>query len=262
MTARLNGKVAVITGGASGIGRSIVEAFHAEGAKTVIADISGGQDALAKEIGETAVAVQCNVSRSADLTDAMHTAVDQFGRLDAVVNCAGIAGIPALTADVAEEDFDQMMAVSLKGVFLSMRAALPHLIDAGGGSIVNIASTAAIAALPTRSAYSAAKGGVVAITRCTALEYASAGIRVNAICPGIIDTPLLRNTAGEHVEAALVAAAAATPANRIGQPTDIAPMAVFLASDESTFVTGTALPVDGGFSAGPPSDDANVPWRR
>jgi NAD(P)-dependent dehydrogenase (short-subunit alcohol dehydrogenase family) len=178
------------------------------------------------------------------------------------VNCAGIAGIPALTADVAEEDFDQMIAVSLKGVFLSMRAALPHLIDAGGGSIVNIASTAAIAALPTRSAYSAAKGGVVAMTRCTALEYASAGIRVNAICPGIIDTPLLRNTAGEHVEAALVAAAAATPANRIGQPTDIAPMAVFLASDESTFVTGTALPVDGGFSAGPPSDDANVPWRR
>jgi NAD(P)-dependent dehydrogenase (short-subunit alcohol dehydrogenase family) len=262
MGARLAGKVAVVTGGASGIGRGIVEAFHREGANIVIADISGAQDTLAKETGDSTIGVHCDVTRSADLDQAMGTARERFRRLDTVVNCAGLAGVPALTADVTDDDFDQMIAVSLKGVFLSMRAALPHLLDAGGGSIINIASTAALAALPTRSAYSAAKGGVVALSRCTALEYASAGIRVNAICPGIIDTPLLRNTAGEHVDAALAAAAAATPANRVGLPTDIAPLAVFLASDESTFLTGTALPVDGGFTAGPPSDNHDVPWRR
>jgi NAD(P)-dependent dehydrogenase (short-subunit alcohol dehydrogenase family) len=262
MAARLEGKTAVLIGGASGIGRGIAEAFIAEGARIVIADISGAQDTLAKELGERAHGIRCDVTVGADLEEAMRSAMDRFGRLDVLVNCAGIAGVPALTADVDEADFDRMIAVGLKGVFLSMRAALPLLLDAGGGSIVNIASTAALAALPMRGAYSAAKGGVVALSRCTALEYATAGIRVNAVCPGIVDTPLLRATAGDHTQAALVAAAAATPVGRVGQPSDIAPLVVYLASDESSFLTGAALPVDGGFTAGPPSGDEDVPWRR
>jgi NAD(P)-dependent dehydrogenase (short-subunit alcohol dehydrogenase family) len=262
MVARLQNKVAVVTGGASGIGRGIAEAFHHEGAKVVIGDISGSEDVVAKELGDHAHGVRCDVTRSADLDELMETARDRFGRLDIVVNSAGIAGVAALTGDVNEDDFDRMIDVGLKGVFLSIRAALPLLLEANGGSIINIASTAALAALPSRSAYCAAKGGVVALSRCTALEYATANIRVNAICPGIVDTPLLRGAAGPHVEAALAAAAAATPVNRVGVPGDIAPLAVFLASDESAFVTGAALTVDGGFTAGPPMDNQDVPWRR
>jgi NAD(P)-dependent dehydrogenase (short-subunit alcohol dehydrogenase family) len=192
----------------------------------------------------------------------MRSARDRFGRLDAVVNCAGIAAVAALTGDVEEADFDRMIAVGLKGVSLSMRAALPLLPQAGGGSIGNIASTAAMAALPTRSAYTAAKGGVVALSRCTALEYASAGIRVNAVCPGIVDRPLLCAAGGEHTQAALRAAAAATPVRRVGLPGDITPLVVYLASDESSFLTGAALSVEGGFTAGPACDDPDVPWRR
>jgi NAD(P)-dependent dehydrogenase (short-subunit alcohol dehydrogenase family) len=262
MAGRLSGKTAVVTGGASGIGRGIVEAFHREGAKVLLADISGDQDAVANELGDGVTAVQCDVTRSADLVTAMQCARNDFGRLDVVVNCAGISGVSALTGDTSEEDWDRMIEVTLKGVFLSMRAALKHLLDAGGGSIVNIASTAALAPLPTRSAYSAAKGGVVALSRCAALEYAPANVRVNAICPGLIDTPLLRRAAGQHVDAALAASAKATPAGRIGNPSDIAPLAVYLASDESTFLTGTALPVDGALTVGPPATNSDVPWQQ
>jgi NAD(P)-dependent dehydrogenase (short-subunit alcohol dehydrogenase family) len=242
---RLEGKVAIVTGAGSGIGRDIAVALHAEGAQVVIADVSGQEKAVADELGEAALAVHADVSKWADVEAMVAAAVDGFGRLDIVVNNAGIGGTPGPTADGTEENFDRVLAVNLKGVFLVMKASIPRLVENGGGSIVNIASIAGLVGYPTLSAYAASKGGVVQLTRTAAIEYAASGLRINAVCPGPIDTPLARSSSEERLKQVV----ANIPVGRLGRSEEVAATTVFLASDESSFVTGQAIAVDGGWTS-------------
>lgn len=244
MTERLAGKVAVVTGAGSGIGKAIATAFVDEGADVVLADIGGDAKALAEQFGERAMAVRADVRNSGDVAALVETAQQHFGALHVMVNNAGIDGTPGAVADCPEENFDDVLAVNLRGVFLGMKYALPLIVASGGGSVINIASVAGLVGFPQMPAYCASKGGVVQLTRVGALDYAAAGVRVNAICPGAIDTPLLRQFDPRMAEAAT----AVTPLRRLGRPAEVAAMAVFLASEESSFVTGAALPVDGGFT--------------
>jgi NAD(P)-dependent dehydrogenase (short-subunit alcohol dehydrogenase family) len=241
---RLTGKVAIVTGAGSGIGRAIATAFVAEGAGVVLAGISGDEKAVADELGPAAVPVRADVRSSADVAAVVDTARDRFGGLHVMVNNAGIDGAPGAIADCSEDNFDEVLAVNVRGVFLGMKHALPQIAAAGGGSVINIASVAGLVGFPKMPAYCASKGAVIQLTRVGALDYAAAGIRVNAICPGAIDTPLLR----QFDPGMAAAAAAVTPLRRLGRPAEVAALAVFLASDESSFVTGAALPVDGGFT--------------
>lgn len=244
MGERLTGKVAIVTGAGSGIGRAIATAFVAEGARVVLAGLSGDEKVLAEDLGPAAVPIRADVRSSADVAAVVETARDRFGGLHVMVNNAGVDGAPGAIADCSEENFDEVLAVNLRGVFLGMKHALPLIAAGGGGSVINIASVAGLVGFPKMPAYCASKGAVVQLTRVGALDYAAQGIRVNAICPGAIDTPLLR----QFDPGMAAAAAAATPLRRLGQPTEVAALAVFLASDESSFVTGAALPVDGGFT--------------
>ncbi len=241
---RLAGKVAVVTGGGSGMGAAMAELFHANGARVVIADVSGKQDELAAKLGDRCRAIKADVSNSKDVQAMLNLAVDSFGRLDVLCNNAGIQGSFALTADYGEADWDEVMAVNLRGVFLGMKFAIPHMLATGGGSIVNTSSMAAMVAFPSLPAYSASKGAVAMLTKVTAAEYASQGIRINAVLPGAIDTVMARAMRPDIIEGAI----AATLMGRIGQPSEVANLALFLASDESSFITGTLIPVDGGYT--------------
>lgn len=241
--ARLDGKVAVITGAGQGIGAAIAVSCHDAGASVVLADISGKQEAVACGLGERALAVPTDVTRFADVEAAVRAGVETFGGLHALVSCAGIEGRVGPISTCSEEDFDAVMAVDLKGVFFGMKAAFAAMANSGGGSIVNVASTAALVAYPMVGPYCAAKAGVVQLTKVGALEGAPKGIRVNAICPGTVDTEMTRR----FDRTAMSQLVAATPMARAGRPEEIAALAVFLASDESSYVTGAAIPVDGGY---------------
>ena len=244
MAGRLEGKVAVVTGAGSGMGRAIVIRFAAEGAKVVAVDISGDEAESAALAGENCIACNGDVSKAADIQRAIALALERFGKLNVICNNAGIQGPLALTADYEEEAWDRVIAVNLKGVFLGMKFAIPEMLKVGGGSIVNTSSMAALVAFPTLPAYSASKGGVSCLTRLTAAEYASQGIRVNAILPGAIDTGMTRAMPKDYLDGAV----AGTLMGRIGQPEEIANLALFLASDEASFITGTETQVDGGYT--------------
>lgn len=244
MGGRLAGKVAVVTGAGSGMGEGIVELFVAEGARVVAADISGKQDAVAERLGEACVACHVDVSKAEDVRAMLDLAVERFGRLDILCNNAGIQGPIALTADYDDDAFDRVIAVNLRGVYLGMKHAIPHMLRTGGGSIVNTSSMAALVAFTALPAYSASKGGVSMLTKLTAAEYASQGIRVNGILPGAIDTGMTRGMPADYLEGAIKA----TLMGRIGTPREIANLALFLASDESSFITGTLTAVDGGYT--------------
>lgn len=244
MAGRLEGKVGVVTGAGSGMGRAMAIRFAQEGAHLVIVDISGGEEESAALAGADAVACRADVSKAADVQRAIGLAVERFGRLDIICNNAGIQGPLATTADYDEDEWDRVIAVNLKGVFLGMKYAIPEMLKVGGGSIVNTSSMAAIVAFPTLPAYSASKGGVSCLTRLTAAEYASQGIRVNAILPGAIDTGMTRGMPKDYLDGAV----AATLMGRIGRPEEIANLALFLASDEASFITGTETQVDGGYT--------------
>jgi NAD(P)-dependent dehydrogenase (short-subunit alcohol dehydrogenase family) len=245
---RLEDKVAIVTGAGSGIGKAIAHRFAAEGALVVVSDISGEEQHTAREIGERAIAVRADVSALEDVRALIESAVTRYGRLDILVNNAGIEGHQAATADCTEENFDRVIAVNLRGVFLGMKYALPVMLRGGGGSIINVASVAGLVGFPNIPAYCASKGGVVQLTRTTALEYAREHVRVNAICPGVIWTPMVERFSGNTAEGRQQMEQM-EPVGRLGTPEDVAAMAVYLASDESAFVTGTALPVDGGMVA-------------
>ncbi len=244
MAGRLVGKVAVVTGAGSGMGAATARLFAAEGAKVVLADITGKQDQVAAAIGGEARSITVDVSRAADVQAMLKLAMDSFGRLDVIYNNAGIQGPIAPTADYDDDEFDRVIAINLKGVYLGVKYAIPLMLQTGGGSIINTSSMAAIVAFPGMVGYCASKGGVSMLTKLVAAEYASQGIRVNAILPGAIDTGMTQAMPKDYIDGAV----AATLMGRIGTPDEIANLALFLASDESSFITGTLTPVDGGYT--------------
>jgi NAD(P)-dependent dehydrogenase (short-subunit alcohol dehydrogenase family) len=241
---QLTGKVAIVTGARSGIGRAIAERFVTEGAQVVGLDIadSPGLDAGPDEAGVHHL--RCDVSDEPSVQAAVSAVADRFGRIDVLVNSAGIAGGGPMT-ELDVERFDRIMAVNVRGTFLTMKHVIPHQLEAGGGSIINLASIASFVASGTSAAYTTSKGAVMALTRSTAVEFAKQGIRANAICPGTVDSAI---NAGFDPEVRR-AYEEKHPVGRFGRPEEIAAMAVFLASDECTFATGAAFVVDGGRTA-------------
>jgi NAD(P)-dependent dehydrogenase (short-subunit alcohol dehydrogenase family) len=253
---RLTGKVAAITGGASGIGAGTVRRFVEEGAQVLIADLDAARgEALAAELGPAAAFLRTDVSREEDVAAMIAETTDRFGRLDVLFGNAGFGGALGPIESTSVEDYDLTMDVLLKSVFLGMKHAAPVMKAQGSGSIISTASVAGLRAGFAPHLYSVAKSAVIHLTRTVALELGEHGIRVNAICPGFIATPLAagRPDADEsQIDQMRAAGAAAQVLGRVGEPVDIANMALFLASDESTWVTGQELVVDGGFAAGPP----------
>ena len=245
MTKLLEGKVAVITGAGSGMGRASSKIFVREGAKVVAADISGGEKDTAKALGANVLPVHCDVTQEAEVEALMRAAVENFGRVDAVLNVAGIAGA-AMLADVTAEHYDRFMEVDLRGVFLGIKHGVKALLAGGhGGSIVNWSSLAGLGAAPSTSVYSAAKAGVISFTKAAAVEYGAQGIRVNCLCPGFIHTEM--SAPGGEKLAAFMGAKA--PLGRGAQPEEVAEVGAFLASDRASYVSGAIIPVDGGWAA-------------
>ena len=246
---RLTGKVAIITGAGSGIGWAAAKRFAEEGARVVCADISGQERETAELLGDVAVPVCVDVTNAADVQGMIATAIDTFGQLDIVLNNAGFGGPHAALADIDEEVFDTILAINLKGVFLGMKYAVPAMLEAGGGAIVNTASASGLVGWKGLSCYAAAKAAVVQMTKSAALDYAHTNVRINAICPGMTYTGMAGGKPGDEVPAGDYLP---TPMARWGEPAELAAAALFLASDEASFVTGAALAVDGGYSASGP----------
>jgi NAD(P)-dependent dehydrogenase (short-subunit alcohol dehydrogenase family) len=252
--ARLDGKVAIITGGASGMGEATAKLFVSEGARVVIGDVQREKgEALAASLGAACAYQNVDVTASEDVRGLVKAAIDRFGKLDIMYNNAGIVGSEGLITECTEERFDRIIATNLKGVWLGMKHCLPYLIANGGGSIIATASVSGFMGMSGQGAYGSSKGGVVQLTRVCAIENARHGVRANCICPGATVTPLIYANPDfpgldgiDHAKAALVGT---QPLPRAGLPEDIANAALWLASDESSFVTGQAIVVDGGWMA-------------
>jgi NAD(P)-dependent dehydrogenase (short-subunit alcohol dehydrogenase family) len=247
---RLANKIAVITGAGSGMGKAMAELFSSEGAKVVLADISGKQDEVAKAIGEAAVPVHCDVSKEDDVQNMIRAAEDKFGRLDILCNNAGFGGPMAPLADQTLEVWNRVHDTNIKGAFLGMKYGILSMLKTGGGAIVNTTSASGVVGWKHHSVYGAAKAGVNQLTKTAALDYSDRNIRVNAIAPGTMWTGLVQ-ASQEHAEPpADFPRLAGIPMARWGLARDIANAALYLASDEAAYVTGVILPVDGGYSIG------------
>lgn len=250
----LVGKVAIVTGAGAGIGRAIARLYAAEGARVVVADRdpTGGAAAVAEisAAGGAADFRLVDVSQAAEVRALVAWTVAECGAIDILVNNAGI-GIAATVVDTEEEDWDRLMAVNLKGPYLGCKYAIPHMLARGGGIIVNTASVAGLTAVTDRAAYCASKGGVIALTRAIAVDYATRNIRCNCICPGTVDTPWIERIVAGYPDPAAARAAmvARQPLGRLGTAEEIAHCALYLASPYAAFVHGSALVIDGGFSA-------------
>jgi NAD(P)-dependent dehydrogenase (short-subunit alcohol dehydrogenase family) len=248
---RLKDRVAIITGAASGIGRATALLFAKEGAKIVAADVDDeGSNETVNQIqasGNEAFLVRTDVTSTEDVQAMVKATIDTYGKLDILFNSAGIA-MRLPVAELPEADWDRCIDVNLKGVYLCSKYAIPEIIRNGGGSIINMGSIYGIVGGKTRAAYVASKGAVANLTRGMALDYVDDNIRVNCICPGFVETPLVQGVV--KTPEAYQALANQHPMKRLGQPEEIAYGALYLASDESSFVTGIALPIDGGYTAG------------
>tara|TARA_Y100000590_G_scaffold359640_1_gene415558 strand:+ start:240 stop:1016 length:777 start_codon:yes stop_codon:yes gene_type:complete len=249
------GKTALVTGGGSGIGRSAAIAFGAAGANVVVADVdeAGGEEtaALIKDAGGKAIFVPADVSRSNDVESMVEATIAAYGGLNCAFNNAGIQGALDQTADCTEENWDRITGINLKGVWLSMKYEITHMLKNGGGAIVNNSSNFGLVGSNGMPAYSAAKHGVIGLTKTAALEYAQSGIRVNAVCPGPVQTPLVDKilSAQPDADSIIDSIKEREPIGRFGQPEEIATAVVWLCSPEASFVVGAILPVDGGFVA-------------
>ncbi len=248
---RLENKRAIVTGAGSGIGRAIAERFIEEGARVLVADIKlEDANRVATQLGERALAHRVDVTRSDQVRDMITHVQRAWGGLDIMVNNAGTA-VAATVVDTSEEDWQHIIDVNLKGVFLGMKYAIPVIRESGGGSIINTASIASLVGLTERAAYCAAKGGILALTRAAAMDHVGEGVRINCIAPGTTDTPwIARITAStKDPEATKTAMRARQPHGRFVKPEEIAAMAAYLASDEAASVIGAAMVVDGGMTA-------------
>jgi NAD(P)-dependent dehydrogenase (short-subunit alcohol dehydrogenase family) len=246
-------KVAIVTGASCGIGRATALAFARSGVEVVLADVSveTGESAAAeinKETGVPTSFVGCDVSKAADVERMVRHAVERFGRIDYAFNNAGTEGMQAPTAECSEENWDRTVAIDLKGTWLCMKYEIPQMLKQGGGAIVNCSSIAGLVGFPNIPAYVASKHGVVGLTKTAALEYAKQNIRVNAVCPGVIHTPMVDRFVGGSMEA-MQALIAGEPIGRIGEPSEVADVVVYLCSSRASFVTGLAMQVDGGWVA-------------
>ncbi|CAD0184353.1 4-formylbenzenesulfonate dehydrogenase TsaC1/TsaC2 [Ruegeria sp. THAF57] len=244
---RLEGKTAIVTGGASGFGAGIVRKFLSEGARVMIADING--DAaydMADSLGTQAFAQQVNVADGPSVQDMAAAAADRLGPLDILVNNAGVTHLPTPLEAVTEEDFDRVFAVNMKSVYLTARAFVPQMKTRGAGAILNVASTAGLSPRPNLNWYNASKGWMITATKTMAVELAPSGVRVNAICPVAGETPLLKSFMGEETPEVRAKFLSTIPLGRFSTPQDMANAACFLCSDEASMITGTALEVDGG----------------
>ncbi len=251
---KLDGKVAIITGAASGIGRAAARLFAAEGARVVVADLNSEGDAVARDVveqGGTATFVQGDVSDAAVASRAVQTALHSYGRLDILYNNAGIAplGQDGMVTNIDEADWDFILRVNLKSVFQCCKAAIPAIADSGGGAIVNTASITALLGHIGQDAYTASKGAILALTRALAVECAPQKIRVNVICPGVVRTGITEMMWSDMVPKEVLEGVQRAHLTRLGAPEDIARAALFLASDDAAFVTGAVFAIDGGFSA-------------
>ena len=253
MAGRLEGKVTLVTGAGSGIGRATALACAREGARVVAADITvdGGQETVAmiRRNGGEATFVTANVTQATEVEALVAAAVAAYGRIDCAHNNAGIEGVLATTADYPEDDWERVIAVNLKGVWLCMKYELPQMLRQGGGAIVNTASLAGLVGAMRMSAYVASKHGVVGLTKTAALEYAKMGIRVNTVCPGIIHTAMVERIFLSRRPDIAARLAASEPVGRLGTPEEVAEAVVWLCSDAASFVTGHAMTVDGGMHA-------------
>lgn len=244
---RLEGKTAIVTGGASGFGAGIVRKFCAEGARVMIADINGDAASdLAAEIGDLAIAQAVDVADGTSV-DAMATgALERFGQVDILVNNAGVTHLPAPMEAISEDDFDRVFRVNMKSIYLAARALVPHMKSRGQGAILNVASTAGLSPRPKLNWYNASKGWVITASRTMAVELAPDGIRVNALAPVVGETPLLKSFMGEDTPEMRAKFLSTIPLGRFSQPEDMGNAACYLCSDEASMITGVVMEVDGG----------------
>lgn len=249
---RIDGKVSIVTGAGSGMGKAAALIFAQEGSKVVVSDINAetGKATVAeiKAVGGEAIFVRADVSQAADCEQLVAKTVEAFGQLDIAFNNAGVNQTPTPLAEITEEEWDRLVDIHLKGIFLCMKYEIPEMLKAGGGAIVNTSSVGGLTAVPGWAAYQGAKHGIIGISKVAALDYATQNIRVNALCPGATKTEIMRKwiEGMPEIEEHLIRV---TPMGRMSNPSEPARAALFLVSPEASFITGIALPVDGGYTA-------------